>query len=155
MVNRLSGWLLPQTFFDAKFFRPLIVLTTLLFLTSNSKMESAPQVSPMLRLERHNLATNHFSDFSCGYTKRWLANLRNPSFCRMNLCHGSCSHADRSPYASSIVGTPSLYREAGADPAPIENTPCQLATFHNLLQAGTPSCSHHQLPLAACPRQAE
>jgi hypothetical protein len=85
-----------------------------------------------LRLPRASSHPGWFTtNLSQGYWQRWLARLRNPTFCRMTFCHGSCADPLRSIYDSSIVGTPSLFN--GDNEAPVSITPCGLRTFHCLL----------------------
>jgi hypothetical protein len=102
-----------------------------------------------LRIPRMVRSSNHFQGLSAGYARRWIRNLANPSFCRMNLCHGSCADATRSPYDPSIIGTPSLYsladRSSFISPAPGDLTPCSLRTFRQLIGASPPTCSHHEV----------
>jgi hypothetical protein len=108
------------------------------------KTASALPSQSSLRLRRNASEANHFRGIAPGYAERWFGNLRIPSFCRMNLCHGSCSDPNRSICAPSIMGFPSLYDpfERLADES---RAPCTLRTFQNLLNTMRPStCSHLQ-----------
>jgi hypothetical protein len=75
---------------------------------------------------------NHFTTFEPGFSYRWFRNLRNPSFCTMVLCHGSCSKPTRSATSPSNLGMPPANAhlpECAGNAA----TPCGLKDFSQIL----------------------
>ena len=96
-----------------------------------------------LRIKRMTVQSNYFLGLSPGYAQRWYRNLRIPSFCRMNLCHGSCADPNRSIYDSSLLGMPSLYDPVSGPSAGYIETPCRLETFKNILQSMESSSACH------------
>jgi hypothetical protein len=116
-----------------------IVLSLLGVIFIDGAFRQQAKAEESLRLLRPVAQSNPITGMSPGYAQRWLRNLGNPSFCRMELCHGSCADPIRSVYDPSIVGTPSLYSEHSGGPTWI--TPCGLRTFHHLLDSQPHSCS--------------
>src|ERR1700722_6176666 len=112
-----------------------IFLSTLLCVCSITLLLNkaySEQPDRYLRIKRMTVQSNHFLGLSPGYAQRWYRNLRTPSFCRMNLCHGSCADPNRSMYDSSLLGMPSLYDPASGPLAGDVDTPCRLKTFKNI-----------------------
>lgn len=74
-----------------------LIVTSILLLCGAPAIAEATDDNK-LRLSREELfANNNFKTIKPGISRRWLRNLSNPTFCRMTLCHGTCSN---------ILGTP-------------------------------------------------
>jgi hypothetical protein len=124
-----------------KILRPILCAFALLAQLSSNTSFLAAQSS--LRIPRVVLQSDHFKGFAPGYAERWLRNMRIPSFCRMNLCHGTCADPSRSIYDPSLLGIPSFYNPMHEFSAAESDTPCALRTFHNLLWTIEPyACQH-------------
>jgi len=86
-----------------------------------------------LRIARPSYTlSSHFSELPPGYSIRWFRNLRQPSFCKMVLCHGTCAKPMRASFSPSNLGMPS---PSASVPESITNseTPCGLKTFSGIV----------------------
>ncbi|MBY0357196.1 MAG: hypothetical protein K2W82_04275 [Candidatus Obscuribacterales bacterium] len=92
----------------------LLIVTSILLLFGAASAQAEATDETKLRLSREGFfVNNNFKTISPGISKRWLRNLSNPTFCRMTLCHGTCS---------DILGTPLI---GAFSPEECQNdTPC-------------------------------
>jgi len=100
---------------------------------SSSESSTADGSSDALRIDRPvYVMRSRFNGLLPGYSIRWFRNLRQPSFCKMVLCHGTCATPTRAPYSPSNLGMPS---PAASDPESITNaeTPCGLKSFTGII----------------------
>jgi hypothetical protein len=92
-----------------------------------------------LRIARPTYApASHFNGLLPGYSMRWFRNLRQPSFCIMVLCHGTCAAPVRASYSPSNLGMPS---PSASVPESITNseTPCGLKSFSGIITGASES----------------
>ena len=130
-------------------FRKLVLFSIFLIAptlcaSAESTSESPPTFQPAnasaepeddLRIARPAYAlTSHFNGLLPGYSIRWFRNLRQPSFCKMVLCHGTCATPMRASFSASNLGMPS---PSASVPESITNseTPCGLKTFSGIVSA--------------------
>jgi hypothetical protein len=97
-----------------------MIIATLVILAQTEQLSDSQMP---LRVPRGLLTTNYFQGLPPGFTEKWYQLLRQPCYCRMNLCHGTC--ADPARFASN------LYQNS---------TPCVLRTFNNLIYESTTDC---------------
>ena len=118
--------------------RELALLSTVLISLAQAESSTASpaldaSADSQLRIERPtSMRPSHFSGLLPGYSMRWFRNLRQPSFCTMVLCHGTCAAPLRASYSPSNLGMPS---PSASMPESIstDETPCGLKSFKGIL----------------------
>jgi hypothetical protein len=76
---------------------------------------------------------SRFHAFPSGFSSRWLRNLRQPTFCTMVLCHGTCASPMRSARSPSNLGMPPATMGLTNIMADTPTTPCGLKCFDSIL----------------------
>jgi hypothetical protein len=101
--------------------------------SESATADGSSNADNQLRIDRPvYVMRSRFNGLLPGYSIRWLRNLRQPSFCKMVLCHGTCATPTRAPYSPSNLGMPS---PSASDPESITNaeTPCGLKSFTGII----------------------
>jgi hypothetical protein len=101
---------------------------------ANTNIEVSASAVDELRIVRPvSQPFNHFIGLEPGFSFRWLRNLRQPSFCTMALCHGTCAAPTRSARSPSNLGMPSLSSNLPNQMTNVQ-TPCGLKGFDQILK---------------------
>jgi hypothetical protein len=112
-------------------------LITLMALLSGAwQLNASAHATDDLRIERPRSQTqSHFRQFPNGYADRWLRNLRNPTYCRMLLCHGTCASPMRAAFSPSNLGMRAV-TDLTPEPNPevTFGTPCSIKRFDHLME---------------------
>jgi hypothetical protein len=122
-----------QQFRQLALFAIFLIAPTLCASAASESSDASTDAVRELRIARPAyVLTSHFNGMLPGYSIRWFRNLRQPSFCTMVLCHGTCANPMRASYSPSNLGMPS---PSASVPESITNseTPCGLKTFSGIV----------------------